>query len=282
MGTKLLGQIVLITGASSGIGLALTHQLLQENTQIIALIRTEFPKDDTSIQAAIATRQLRVYRADLSDFTSLRAALEQIKNNEQQIDLLYNNAGGSFPELMYSKQGRELHYELHTVAPYIITMELKALLKKGTLKRVVHTSTNAFNMMKRFDPETLDNPVHFIMLFGPYAASKLALSLWTQELAPQLAQEGITMVSVDPGGNNTLRKGKKSGIPFYLKPIIQLLFPHPSKGASLLYQGAIGDHKPGAYLAKNKQVELKFLQHAPRVLEKVRDIYEYTYQQVGK
>lgn len=122
----------------------------------------------------------------MSDFTSLWAALEQIKNKEQKIDLLFNNAGGSFPELMYSKHGRELHYELQTVVLYIITMELKTLLKNGTLKRVVHTSTNAFNTMKRFDPETLDSPAQNKMFFGPYAASKLALSLWTQELAPHL------------------------------------------------------------------------------------------------
>ncbi|NQX57249.1 SDR family NAD(P)-dependent oxidoreductase [Paenibacillus qinlingensis] len=282
MNKNLSGKIVLLTGASSGIGLALTHQLLQEGAQIIALIRTGYPKNDTAIQSAIGTRQLRVYQADLSDFTSLREALEQIKNNEQMIDLLFNNAGGSFPELVFSKQGRELHYELQTVVPYIITMELKTLLMKGSLKRVVHTSTNAFNTMKRFDPETLDHPAQFKMLFGPYAASKLALSLWTQELAPHLALEGITMITVDPGGNNTMRKGKQSGIPFYLKPIIHLFFPHPSKGASLLYQGALADHIPGAYLTKNKRAELKFVQHAPRVLEKVRAIYEYMYTEVGK
>lgn len=281
METKLTDKIVLITGASSGIGLALTHQLLQEDAQIIALIRSEFPKDDTSIQTAIESQQLRIYRADLSDFTSLRSALEQIKTNEPKIDLLFNNAGGSFHELMYSKQGRELHYELQTVVPYIITMELMTLLAKGSLKRVVHTSTNAFFPMKRFDPETLDRPEQFVMLFGPYAASKLALSLWTQELAPRLAAEGITMITVDPGGNNTMRKGKKSGIPFYLKPIIRLFYPPPSKGASLLYHGALSDQVPGAYLTNNKRVQLKFDQHAPRVLEKVRTIYEYAYKQIG-
>ncbi|OAS21600.1 SDR family NAD(P)-dependent oxidoreductase [Paenibacillus oryzisoli] len=281
MTTNLSGKVVLITGASSGIGLALTHRMLQEDAHIIALIRTEFPADDLPIQTAIGTRQLRVYRADLSDFASLRVALELIKTNEEKIDLLFNNAGGSFHELMFSKQGRELHYELQTVVPYIITMELLTLLKKGTLKRVVHTSTNAFNTMTRFDPDTLDSPTNFKQLFGPYAASKLALSLWTQELAPQLANEGITMITVDPGGNNTIRPGKKSGIPFYLKPIILLFFPHPSKGASLLYQGALGHHMRGAYLTNNKHVKLRFVQHAPRVLEKVRDVYEYTYKQLG-
>lgn len=275
MNNNLTGKTIMITGASSGIGLALTHQMLQEGAQVIALIRTGFPKEDVVIQSSISNHQLRIYQADLSDYNSLRTALEQIKTKEQQIDLLFNNAGGSFAELTYSKQGRELHYELQTVVPYIITMELKQLL--GTRKRVVHTSTSAFNTMRSFDPETLARPAHFKKLFGPYAASKLALSLWTQELAPLLAQEGITMVTVDPGGNNTMRKGKNSGLPFYIKPIMKLFFPHPSKGASLLYQGATSDHQPGSYLVKNKRKDLKFAQHASRVLANVQAIYEHDY-----
>jgi NAD(P)-dependent dehydrogenase (short-subunit alcohol dehydrogenase family) len=278
MNNNLINKTVMITGASSGIGLALTHQILQEGAQVIALIRSGFPQEDVIIQSSIRNQQLRIYQADLSDFTSLRAALEQIKSKEQQIDLLFNNAGGSFVELTYSKQGRELHYELQTVVPYIITMELKQLLK--TMKRVVHTSTSAFNTMRSFDPETLARPAHFKKLFGPYAASKLALSLWTQELASQLAQEGITMVTVDPGGNNTMRKGKKSGLPFYLKPLMKLFFSHPSKGASLLFQGATSDHQPGSFLVNNKRKELKFAHQAARVLANVQTIYKHDYLQM--
>ncbi|OCT13691.1 short-chain dehydrogenase [Paenibacillus pectinilyticus] len=278
MQTTLSDKVAMITGASSGIGLALTRQLLQEGSHVIALIRSGFPKDDALIQEAIHNQQLRIYQADLSDFAKLRAALDQIKRTEERIDILFNNAGGSFADLQFSKQGRELHYELQTVVPYIITMELKELLKRGMLKRIVHTSTSAFNTMKSFDPEALDRPGQFKKLFGPYAASKLGLSLWTQELAASFfEQEGITMVTVDPGGNNTMRKGKKSGIPFYLKPIIRLFFPHPSKGASLLYQAAIGDNKPGAFLVNNVRKNLKFAQQASRVLDKVRTIYMHEY-----
>lgn len=279
MNDNLSNKIVMITGASSGIGLALTHQMLQEGAQVIALIRSGFPNEDTVIQSSVRNKQLRIYHADLSDFTSLRAALEQVKTKEEKIDLLFNNAGGSFAALTYSKQGRELHYELQTVVPYIITMELKELLQRSTLKRVVHTSTSAFNTMKSFDTEALARPTRFKKLFGPYAASKLALSLWAQELAPLFAQEGISMVTVDPGGNNTMRKDKKSGIPFYLKPIIKLFFPHPSKGASLLYQGATSNHPPGSFLVNNKRVNLKFADQASRVLAKVQAIYEHEYVQ---
>ncbi|MFD2876985.1 hypothetical protein ACFTAO_14975 [Paenibacillus rhizoplanae] len=64
-------------------------------------------------------------------------------------------------------------------------------------------------MKRRFDPATLERPAKFAKLTGPYADTKLALSLWTAELAPALAAEGIMIRSADPGGNNTMRSGKK-------------------------------------------------------------------------
>lgn len=128
-------NIALITGASAGIGLELTRKLLSEDWQVVALNRSDFPADDMRIQKAVKSGWLRIYKiADLADYASLRRSLEEIKSKEQWIDILFNNAGGSFPELSYSKQGREQHYELLTVVPYIILMELKELIKNSELK----------------------------------------------------------------------------------------------------------------------------------------------------
>ncbi|OKP94229.1 SDR family NAD(P)-dependent oxidoreductase [Paenibacillus sp. P46E] len=274
----------LITGANNGIGLELTRKMLAEGWQIIALIRSGYPMEDPFIAESVKSGKLRIYKADLSDFTALRRALNEIKSKEQRIDLLFNNAGGSFPELSNSRQGREMHFDLQTVAPYLITMELKALLQKGQLKTVVNTSSNAFMTMKRFNPDLLEHPTEFKKLFGPYAASKLALSLWTRELAPQLAAEGILIRSADPGGNNTIRSGKKSGLPFWLKPIIKLFFPHPRHGAGLLYNAALGQHskQPGVFLMKDQITELKFTEHSATVLAKVRAIYEQEFLKDGE
>lgn len=273
-------QIALITGASSGIGLALTRKLLSENWQVVALIRSDFPADDGLLQSHLKNGWLRAYKVkDLTDYGSLRHSLEEIKGKEQRIDILFNNAGGGLSELRYSKQGREMHYELLTVVPYIILMELKELLKNGRLKTVINTSSQALRFTKEFTIETLEHPKTFRKMFGPYATSKLALSLWTQAVAPKLAEEDIKIRSVDPGINNTLKKGKDSGLTAWFELFMKFFSSPPTHGANLLYEGALGKHgnETGVFLLKNRVADLKFTEHAQRVLQKISDIYSHEF-----
>lgn len=270
-------HVALITGASAGIGLELTRKLLTEGWQVVALNRSNFPSDDPIVQTAIRDGRLRMYKtADLADYDSLRQALEEIKAKEKRIDLLFNNAGGSFPELSYSKQGREKHYELLTVVPYIILNELKEHIKNGRLKTVINTSSSAQKFTKEFTIETLERPKTFRKLLGPYAASKLALSLWTEAVAPRLAEDDIKIRSVDPGGNNTLRKGKSSGLPILVAALMKLFFSPPTHGANKLYNGALGEHrdKTGVFIMKEQVADLKFKDQAQHVLARVHAIYE--------
>ncbi|MDN4617508.1 SDR family NAD(P)-dependent oxidoreductase [Paenibacillus sp. PsM32] len=283
MNTTSLARIACITGANHGIGLALTRRLLEQQWQVIAIIRSSFATDDIQIQQAIQDQRLRIYVADVSDFEQLRTALTQIQAQETHIDILYNNAGGSYPELSFSPQGRELHFDTQTVAPYIILKELERLIQQGTLRTVINTSSAVFATLLTFDPDQLEHPTKFKPLFGAYATAKLALSLWTFERASEFEhQKGIKLLSVDPGGNNTLRSGKRSGIPFFIKILTRLFFPAPTRGASLLYEAALGENHSlfvaGDYIVKGKSAPLKFKQIAPVISEKVHRIYEQEYK----
>lgn len=273
-------HIAVITGASNGIGLALTRKMLSENWQVVTLNRSDFPADDRFLQNHLKDGRLRAYKVkDLTDYGSLRHSLEEIKSKEQRIDILFNNAGGGLSELRYSKQGRELHYELLTVVPFIILMELKELLKNGSLKTVINTSSQVFRFTKEFTIEKLEHPKTFRKMYGPYATSKLALSLWTQAVAPQLAMEGIKIRSVDPGINNTLRKGKDSGLTAGFELFMKFFSSPPTHGANLLYEGALGknSNETGVFLFKDRIAGLKFTEHAQRVLEKISDIYSHEF-----
>ena len=166
-----------------------------------------------------------------------------------------------------------------TVVPYIILMELKELITSGRLKTVINTSSSAFKFTKEFTIEVLERPKSFRKLLGPYATSKLALSLWTQAIAPQLATDDIKIRSVDPSGNNTLRKGKKSGLPIFVTALMKLFFAPPTHGAHKLYEGALGEHrdKTGVFLLKGQIAEIKFMDQAQNVLERIHAIYEREY-----
>ncbi|WP_456288769.1 SDR family oxidoreductase [Paenibacillus sp. AK002] len=282
MTEKRMNNVALITGASSGIGLELTKRLLSEGWQVLALIRSVFPTDDARIQDALRLRQLRTYKADLSDFTDLHASLDQIKKHESHIDLLFNNAGVSFGELSYSQQGREMHFEVNSIVPYIILMELKDLLGKGSFKTVINTSSNALLYLKQFDHRTLASPVGFKKLIGPYAASKLALSLWTQEIATSMQADGITIRSVCPGGNKTTMT-KNAGMPKFMIPIRNLFFSHPSEGASRLYEAALGQSRQstGAFLNKGKATPLKFSSQGAELLSTIELIYKQEFAAIS-
>ncbi|MFD7522300.1 SDR family NAD(P)-dependent oxidoreductase [Paenibacillus chitinolyticus] len=275
MDTKQQNKVALITGAKSGIGFELTKRLLSEGMQVIALIRSDFPNNDSLVRESLKNNHLRVYKADLSDFKSLKAALNEIKSSEERIDVIFNNAGIMPEKINYSKQGRELQFEVHAVVPYIIFVELRELLLKGGMKTIVNTSSNALLMVKRFELEILEKPAQFKKLMGGYAASKLALSLWTQAASQTASAEGIEIRSVCPGPNKTPMSGS-SGMPLYMIPIRNLFFSPPGKGAARLYEAAFGVNrgKTGVFINKGKITPVKFMQESRNVLEKVDSIYK--------
>lgn len=279
MTTSHQNKVALITGAASGVGFELTKRLLSEGWQVLALVRSSLTSNEAIISDSLKSKKLRIYRADLADFKALKTVLDQIKKSEPYIDAIFNNAGLSLGERKYSKQERELHFEVNTVVPYIIFMELKQSLLRGTLKTVINTSSNSLLFLKKFDFSTLDKPTEFKKLVGPYGASKLALSLWTQEASATQLIEGIRIRSVCPGGNKTAITNN-SGMPLYLIPIRNLFFTHPSKGASRLYDAAFGEvkEKTGIFLNKGKETPLKFQDQGQSVLRKIESIYNQEFK----
>lgn len=271
------GKTALVTGANSGVGFELTKRLLGEGWDIIALIRSSFA-DDPQIAQAQEEGQLRVYTAELSDYSRLKEALEAIKECEDRIDVLFNNAAAAVRGIFFSPQGHEMHYEVNAVVPYIIALELKPLLEEGSLRTIVNTSSNALLMVRRFDLDLLEHPRVYRPILGPYGASKLALSLWTQELAPALAADGIEIRSVNPGANKT-KMTTQPGFPRWMVPIRNVFFSHPRVGASRLYDVAFGSWrgKSGVFVNGGKATAVPFAELGPRVLDRVNTIYEETF-----
>lgn len=272
-------KTALITGATSGIGLELTRRLLTADWRIIALIRSGFPSEEEAIQRATESGQIQVHQVDLSNLVSLKQALTRIQMAAEPIDVLFNNAGVSLGEMTNSPQGRDLHFDVNTLVPYVVLMELKPLLLKSDTRLVINTTSNGALQVRTFSLDTLQHPTAFVMLLGSYITSKLALSLWTQAVSTSLMKEGIRLFSVCPGQLKTPMTGG-SGMPFWIMPFRNLFFGHPRKGAVRLMKPVQETVKwpTGAFINWGKVVKrLPFHQQASEVLTLVDTIYRREY-----
>ena len=279
MEQDLRDRTALVTGGNSGVGLELTKTLLARGAEVAALVRSDFPADEVETTRARSEGRLRVYRADFADFASLKKGLAAVKEGEQKLDLLFNNAGAALPDLRHSVRGHEAHFELNTLIPFIVLEELGPLLATGKLKTVVQTSSITLRFLREFSLELLENPVKFVRYFGPYGASKLALTLWTREAAPAWAARGIVLLSACPGATRTkMTSSPKRGLAKFLFP---LMSHTAAEGARRILEAALSaeKHPAGSFLsgAKGKVVQPGFLVEAPRVLARVRELYEEEY-----
>jgi NAD(P)-dependent dehydrogenase (short-subunit alcohol dehydrogenase family) len=261
----------LITGASSGVGYELTTRLLGEGWDVLTLTRSPLPERAPIVAASHANGRLRSYRADLADPTHLTAALAEIRAREPSLELLVNNAAVSLDRPAPAPSGRDLHFEVNVLAPYAITTELLPLLTASGRGTIVNVASNALLTVKQLSLAELQHPTRFKKLFGSYAASKLALALWTHEAARSLPP-GVTLRSVCPGPNDTpMTRG--AGMPAWIAVLVPLLFRHPRRGAARLHAAAFGRDQNGVFLHRGKPTKLPHLAAAPAVLAAVRAAY---------
>ena len=149
-----------------------------------------------------------------------------------------------------------MHLEVNTLAPYLLVKGLIPLFEQTEKPTVVHTVTGNMHRQKSLNLEVFQSGDSFKKLFGPYLQSKLALTLLSKEMNSLLPK--LRVINVDPGPNKTTMT-QGSGMPGWLMPIRNLLFPKPSKGAGLLYNGAFDpkfQQEKYAYLTSNKHAPI--------------------------
>ncbi|APR75930.1 oxidoreductase [Minicystis rosea] len=267
-------RTALITGASSGVGAELARRLLAEGWRVLALVRSPLRAEDPALRDAMRAGLLRTYMADLAVPAALAAALADIRAQEARIDLLVNNAGVSLERAQPAPSGRDLHFEVNVLAPYLVTTALLPLVAASAHRTVLQVSSNALLSVKALDLDELVHPTRFAKLFGPYASSKLALSLWTAAFA-HTAPAGVSILSACPGANDTpMTRG--AGMPGWLRVFVPVLFRHPRRGAATLHHAALAPRarslEPGVFLNRGRPTSLPFAERAEDVLARVRMI----------
>ncbi|MVU79202.1 SDR family NAD(P)-dependent oxidoreductase [Nocardia sp. ET3-3] len=178
------GRIIIVTGATSGLGEATARALAGAGAQVIMACRNEI-----KAQAAARTMpgDVQIRQLDLADLSSVRAFADTV----ERADVLINNAGVMAVPQRKTADG----FELQIGTNYLGHFALTGLLLDRISERVVNTSSIT-HFIGRIDLEDLNWERRAYSRFGAYAQSKLALLLFTYELQRRLAVTGSPKLSV--------------------------------------------------------------------------------------
>jgi NAD(P)-dependent dehydrogenase (short-subunit alcohol dehydrogenase family) len=192
-------KTILITGGSSGIGLATAEALAAQGAEIILAARSEAKLKEAKLQIETKTgnNKIRYYVADFSSQKSIRSLADQVKENYEKIDVLINNAGGVFPEFKLNADGLEMTIGTNHFAYFLLTNLLLDLVKKSDYARIVNVASGSHYSGKIDFESFTKNKGYFIL--RAYAQSKLANVLFTAELAERLKGTQVTVNCLHPG-----------------------------------------------------------------------------------
>ncbi|HEY5125479.1 MAG TPA: SDR family NAD(P)-dependent oxidoreductase [Ignavibacteria bacterium] len=251
---------IIITGGYSGIGLELSKILLKQGHKLGLIVRNENSQSDfLNKYPEFDTENTDFFIADLGIQEKVVQIANAIKEKWDKVDILFNNAGILLGEEKYSVQGNEMHFEINTLAPYSLAIELKSSMIKSKNALIVNTVTDGLHYMKKIDINGLLSPKKFRKLFGSYMHSKLALALLMNNISDEWIKDNIRIINASPGGNKTkLTKG--NGMPVWMIPFRILMYKKPEYGAKLLYDAAFKEDfmdKTGVFLQNNKIQKLR-------------------------
>ncbi|MEM7301477.1 MAG: SDR family NAD(P)-dependent oxidoreductase [Pseudomonadota bacterium] len=240
---------IIITGGHSGIGLALTRKLVGEGHKVGVIARSEDRLHE--LRDAISPSQVDFFSADLANQSDIQTVIEQVQTDWDKVDILFNNAGVLLGDLSWSPQKNEMHYEVNTLAPLLLTLGLKPMLDKSANPAVVNTSTDPVVNAKTIDFDVLLSPKKITKLFGSYVVSKTAMTAAMAFAAKAPEWANVSITSVAPGAIKT-KMTNGPGMPKWLIPLRNLFFSSPEKGADRLYNAAFGNNPSGTFLAGSK------------------------------
>ncbi len=182
---------IAITGATSGIGLETAKALLEKGHELIFLVRNTGKAIE--IQEKLSkSDKIQIIKCDLADLKTVKNAAEELLASNSHLDVLINNAGGTFEKRICSKDGLELHLAINHIGHFLLVKELWSLLQKSKTK-IINVSSEAHKAGKiDFKDLNLENDYSTIRAYGN---AKLYNVLFTKSLV----EKGFESYALHPG-----------------------------------------------------------------------------------
>ncbi|XP_075221800.1 retinol dehydrogenase 13-like isoform X2 [Lycorma delicatula] len=216
-------KIIIVTGATSGIGRATTLALAKLNAKVIMACRDNSKCEQVRESIVMETKNKYIYcrKCDLASKQSIRDFVEKFKNEHKRLDVLINNAGVMNCPKEVTEDGIEMQLGVNHMGHFLLTNLLLDKLKESAPSRIVVLSDIAYrkgeihkedlNLDKSYIPEVA------------YRQSKLANMMFVKELDKRLKGTNVTVNAVNPGVVDTDLVRHMS----YYKSVLSLLFVKP-------------------------------------------------------
>ena len=181
------GKVVLITGGSSGIGLAAAHKFAEAGATTIICGRDQDKLDEACAEAKAKGYQFIAYSADIADMTDCDRFVQLLIDNHGGVDFLINNAGRSIRRAIESSYDRFHDYERTMQLNYFGCLRVTMGLLPGMVEKRKGHVVNISSI------GVLTNAPRF----SAYVASKAALDAWTRCASSEFADQGITFTTIN-------------------------------------------------------------------------------------
>lgn len=262
-------KVAIITGADGGMGREITRAVAAAGYYVIMVCRDAVPAISVKqkIENDIPYAELEIMEADFASLTSVSALADKLLVRGLPVTLLMNNAGTMCTGYKQTEDELETTVSVNYVSPYLLTRKLLPLLVEGA--RVVNmvSCTYAIGRIEQeFFSKGRKGCFHRIPI---YSNTKLALTLFTLELAERLKDKGITVNAADPGivSTNiiTMHQWFDPLTDIFFRPFIRT----PRKGADtairLLLSNDIAGETGGIYASgKRKKTAERIVNHPQR------------------
>jgi NAD(P)-dependent dehydrogenase (short-subunit alcohol dehydrogenase family) len=251
------GKVCVVTGATSGIGRVTAQSLAQQGASVILVGRNPERGANTvaRLREETGNAALEFMLADLSVQVQVRRLAQALRERHPRLHVLVNNAGGFFLKRQLSSDGIEKTFALNYLSPFLLTNLLLDVLRASAPARIVNVSSD----MHRGVGINFDDLEGREVFNGPraYGQSKLALILFTYELARRLEGAQVTANALHPGFVATGIYDKSDRLVQLVAPLIKRMTISPEEGAQTtiyLASAAEVEGVTGKYFYRNEPV----------------------------